>query len=575
VQNIISLPGGGGIKLTVAQYLTPGDISIQNVGITPDIELLEVYLHEDKIKVFNHETPYFKEADLDGHFYSVYAPEETPKPDISIRYFKKYKTPEELREERKMERSDVFRSDREIEVAVEIIKETQGNQEKVMTVAKKQKNNQWETIVEKMKDIGIAWHPDDKKENTDSSKLKFFLKNSGKLKAGEKNTLKFVAEYPGKVTNLFGVMDTEIPFLNNVEIPFGSFEKKIEQDINIVLPDHMDWYKKEISVNLSNDKFESILKNKKIEIETVPLPRPEIEFSYYLKEVEGKKDGLLEPGEKMKLIVQMKNREKGKIKDGRVMLFNQNNNENVFIEKGAEKIKLKSGETKKVSFGFEISEPEEKKEEKKEKSVDISVNVYDYDTKFYSGFSVPMAKQPPPCNYKPEKSRVKLEKETPLYSNVTGKQQVASVAKEGFFEVTGNCGDMDRLSSGKWIHSDKTKKIPAGKKTLKKGETTPIYGIKMPEIRMDESPMTTDNENIKLDFSAEGEDLREIMVFVNKRKMFYHWVEDAEKKLDFSIPLKLENKINRIKVIAKNHDSEQKTDVMKIVFYPDGKKLQY
>ena len=27
------------LKLTIAQYLTPGDISIQSVGITPDIEL--------------------------------------------------------------------------------------------------------------------------------------------------------------------------------------------------------------------------------------------------------------------------------------------------------------------------------------------------------------------------------------------------------------------------------------------------------------------------------------------------------------------------------------------------------
>ena len=32
-------PEKAALKLTIAQYLTPGDISIQGVGVTPDIEL--------------------------------------------------------------------------------------------------------------------------------------------------------------------------------------------------------------------------------------------------------------------------------------------------------------------------------------------------------------------------------------------------------------------------------------------------------------------------------------------------------------------------------------------------------
>src|SRR5207237_10279892 len=37
------------LKLTIAQYLTPGDVSIQEVGITPDIELVPARILTDRI----------------------------------------------------------------------------------------------------------------------------------------------------------------------------------------------------------------------------------------------------------------------------------------------------------------------------------------------------------------------------------------------------------------------------------------------------------------------------------------------------------------------------------------------
>ena len=39
VQNIMRIPGGGGVKLTIANYLTPSNFSLDGIGITPDIEV--------------------------------------------------------------------------------------------------------------------------------------------------------------------------------------------------------------------------------------------------------------------------------------------------------------------------------------------------------------------------------------------------------------------------------------------------------------------------------------------------------------------------------------------------------
>src|SRR5204862_1756126 len=63
------------LKLTIAQYLTPGDLSIQEVGITPDIELVPARLLKDRIDLFAPPKT-FREADYDKHFYNAFARDE-------------------------------------------------------------------------------------------------------------------------------------------------------------------------------------------------------------------------------------------------------------------------------------------------------------------------------------------------------------------------------------------------------------------------------------------------------------------------------------------------------------------
>src|SRR5678815_1872990 len=55
------------LKLTIAKYLTPGDVSIQEVGIEPDIELVPTRVTADRINVFAPRKT-LGEADLEHHF---------------------------------------------------------------------------------------------------------------------------------------------------------------------------------------------------------------------------------------------------------------------------------------------------------------------------------------------------------------------------------------------------------------------------------------------------------------------------------------------------------------------------
>lgn len=62
VQQIVQLPNGGGLKLTIARYYTPKGKSIQAKGIVPDIVLNAAPGKDAKAK-----NGVRKEADLDGH----------------------------------------------------------------------------------------------------------------------------------------------------------------------------------------------------------------------------------------------------------------------------------------------------------------------------------------------------------------------------------------------------------------------------------------------------------------------------------------------------------------------------
>lgn len=62
VQNIIPLPNGAGLRMTTAHYYTPNGISIQAVGITPDIEVQ--LTNEDSTK---NRDKSITEADLSNH----------------------------------------------------------------------------------------------------------------------------------------------------------------------------------------------------------------------------------------------------------------------------------------------------------------------------------------------------------------------------------------------------------------------------------------------------------------------------------------------------------------------------
>ena len=82
VQTVFPIENGGGIRLTTAKYYTPGGRSIQNVGITPDIEVKLPTIKEPKDGEAVHVM--VREKDLDRHLKNDTVKEEKKKKEHGI-----------------------------------------------------------------------------------------------------------------------------------------------------------------------------------------------------------------------------------------------------------------------------------------------------------------------------------------------------------------------------------------------------------------------------------------------------------------------------------------------------------
>ncbi|MFT7581907.1 MAG: carboxyl-terminal processing protease [Myxococcota bacterium] len=72
------------LKLTIAQYLTPGDVSIQSVGIVPDIEIQGIEATKDRLNLYPSAQDAKGEKDLDSHLDNTRTIDSQPSVQLRI-----------------------------------------------------------------------------------------------------------------------------------------------------------------------------------------------------------------------------------------------------------------------------------------------------------------------------------------------------------------------------------------------------------------------------------------------------------------------------------------------------------
>ena len=394
VQQAYSLMDGGGLLLTVSQYLTPGDISIQSIGIQPDIITVPVEVGPGKIRLTpprNHPG----EATLENAFneWGNARREEI----ASLKYLKP--PPPPLPEEGFLaptaeEKLAGLNEDFEILLARRILGRAHSKKagrdrdslaaaavEEIAATGEVEKSR----ISAALGDLGIDWSTPS--ESAGQSRLNITFPEDLSLAAGSTAHLTLSVKNEGDLPayRVWGGTDSDNPLLKNLDFAFGRIEPGEERSwtADIEVPKGADnrWDKITLTLKTESSEEAGTFTGGAF---TRSQPLPPLAYSYTLLDENPDDpsrdgDGILEEGERARIILDIHNESDSDTATLEVNLH-ADEKENFYLDQVRHRLEnVLPGEHREAELSFRLLEA------KKNGEVEIRITLHDRDRgRFFS-----------------------------------------------------------------------------------------------------------------------------------------------------------------------------------------------
>ncbi len=372
------------LKLTIAQYLTPGDVSIQSVGIGPDIALEQSWITKDRVTIFR-PSHGLREQDLDAHLTSrnarggdkpvetVHFLAEAPKKKDAGALLRDDANKEDGGEEPEAEPEDDisnlddehFKEDYDITFARELLLAAKGwKRHEVIASARpfldKKIAEEQGRIAEALKTLGVDWSPADGEARPLEVQAALATDRPGnEVHAGDTITLKATVTNRGAAptAQLHGITKCDDPLLGDREFVFGRLAPGESRSWSVpVKVDRGALARLDaVKLDLSDGKTTKAAADK-LDLKIDGLPRPRFAYGYQvIDDVKGNGDGILQRGEEARLHVTVKNIGDGKAYETLATLSNKSG-DGIDVNKGRFNVdNLAPGESKSVDFTFAVA----------------------------------------------------------------------------------------------------------------------------------------------------------------------------------------------------------------------------
>jgi carboxyl-terminal processing protease len=370
-----------GLKLTTAQYLTPGDISIQGVGVVPDIETDALLVQKDgdhswiRLQPSVHKR---READYEWHLEHPSA-RHGEKPEETVTYFFQPKPSEKARphddddeglDEDADDQADADDQDTKTDFLMEfardfLVQAKSSRRREAVQQAKgfldKVRATEDKKVSLALEKLGVDWTagaatgaPPD---------LQVSLQNVGeaKIAAGTVARLKGTVKNVGKTPayRVRAVLDSDNPLFDENEMVFGHLgpgESK-SYEISVKVPTSSFTRTDEIKATLYTQRGVTKAGAADLLVNIEGKLRPMFAYSYQtIDDQKGaNRDGQVQRGEQVRMLVTVKNIGQGRALHTEAVLRNGTGQEGILISAGRFETKdLAPGETKTFSFIYEV-----------------------------------------------------------------------------------------------------------------------------------------------------------------------------------------------------------------------------
>jgi carboxyl-terminal processing protease len=577
VQVLYDFADNSALKLTIAQYLTPGGISIQNEGVAPDFELKPARLEENRVNLF-YEPEGHREKNLDKHLDRAGTkaiPESRPK--FSMKYLLE-STEESEDEEVVEEEYNEFKEDYQIRFAREFLA-SMGNRSRTKMVERagafleSRQTAEEKRIVERMKVLEIDWidgpkDPAGPKVDVDLVISKGASK--GRIEAGSEVELIATVTNSGAtpVYRVRGLIETEHPAFKGREFLFGKLDpgQTRKWSISTRIPKEAASRSDVLELQLASSAGE-IPGEAMLPVVTKYVPHPQFAYTYaYDDEKRGDGDGVLEVGEGVDFMVFVTNTGPGDADDVSLRLKSAAN-EQLFLERGRTTIgAIKSGETRMGRLKFRIPSTSQVANQE----LPLELTIYDSGTTEWLEDQFAVVAKPARFGKLVRKPGVATASHDTVIMTAPGGDVLANVKKGTKLSVDAKNGDMYRVTlideASGWVKANDVKlKSAAQPKTPAVVSYRPKRRPPTIELTNDLGGRVVDSESVELTGMISGRSLRDMYVLVNDKKVFFKSgpdktgaaaatggePNDQAVELPFKLDLRLDAGLNKVLVVAR------------------------
>ena len=566
VQMLYPLKGGSALKLTIAQYLTPGDVSIQGVGIVPDVAIAPMTVDKDDLDL-KVDKVFLRESDLRSHLTHDRA-SDAQRPEMVLRYYLSSELRQRLAEAEPNEEENKDEENFLIEFSRKMVANAPraGRLEMLRDAGKtleQIRKKELGKAVAELKRLGVDWS-EGKDEGPSTLKIQAGTDRAdNSAKAGESFSLKVSATNMGKnpLYQVSALTESDNRLFNGRELVFGKIApgetKTWSTTLGICsmkdnkricrLPRGTSTRADVIKLNFEEAHGHAPAP---VEVRThvEELIAPEFAYSYQVTDnLSGNGDASVQPGERMTIYFRVKNVGKGTSEEAQANLRNLSG-AGVLLQKARFTLKdIKPGEEELVPFTFEVL-PDFEGETAK-----LKLAVIDTDLRVFATekFDVPIAKTAEkitrikrPITLK-NKAVLRAQPDASSMSIAVadGPHTLrASAALKGFYKV--DLGE----GRGAWVaQSDVTEgKKAAGKLVYTFGKQSPRIDVQIPNERV------TRDDRIIIEGNARDESrIRDMYIFAGNRKVFYKSNEGDPTSISFKATVPLHGGMNYISVIVR------------------------
>ncbi|MEM7674488.1 MAG: MXAN_5808 family serine peptidase [Myxococcota bacterium] len=606
VQVLYDFADNSALKLTIAQYLTPGGLSIQNIGVEPDIELNPSWVSKDGVRLFYRPEGH-REKNLDKHLDRAGKPDDKRDvPTYSMTY---------LLDADKEDPPEGFREDYPITLARELLSAAGANTRSKMlesgrTFMRSRKAAQDQKIASELGKLDVDWRARPQfVEGTPASKLEVSLalkdapppkddkkgeKKEGKeskasapvaaakprkpvVEAGEavmvEATVRNLSDRP--LYRVHGTLDSEHPAFKGRELMFGYMAPGETRTWQVKTRVAKDVASRAdlLALKLEDDRGPTKVVGE-LQVTTRDVPHPQLAYHYVIDDSErGDGDGRLEVGEGADFVVMVTNTGRGEADEVSLRLKSAAK-EDLFLERGRTVVgKIGPGETKSGRLKFRVPEAQSGRG-----VLPIELTIYDTGTGEWTEDRIDLKAEP---NEKTKGASLKhiakfirstpvrasADRNGPVIGAIDKGQRLVAVRKaDGAIQV-----DLQNGAKG-WVPRRAVRLSRRLANPQVKRSKVAAYPLQRPPtIELDEqlagSVVTADN--VLFTGTVYGRRLRDMYVLLNDEKVYFasgpkpaaakadakapkaKIPDERAVKLPFEVPLKLKEGLNKVLIVAR------------------------